>query len=363
MAGVEAVWQTASRGGGSWTNNTFLLIKTNAAGEVEWRKNYTRGNAYSVSLTNDGGYLLAGRGQSNLVKVDSEGNMQWNKTFTAFDNSGMVYSAIQTKDGGYAIVGTDESKEGPEGALVKTDSEGSIQWTKTYGEPNKLYDAYSVVETNDCGYAIAGKVAPGAGYGDMWLLKTDVSGEVQWEKTYGGQEPETANSIVKTGDGGYLLVGSTDSVGAGNSDGWAVKVDSQGNKQWSKTFGEEGEDFFKDAVQASDGGYVITGITNSIKNPVVVVVKLSAFGELDWEKSYEGDHSAESIIATSDGGYAFAGYKNRDVSRNITVWLVKIATDVSAQQTQLFDTILIVVALVIVAGLGLGLLVYLIRKK
>jgi len=116
-------------------------------------------------------------------------------------------------------------------------------------------------------------------------------------------------------------------------------------------------------VQASDGGYVITGITNSIKNPVVVVVKLSAFGELDWEKSYEGDHSAESIIATSDGGYAFAGYKNRDVSRNITVWLVKIATDVSAQQTQLFDTILIVVALVIVAGLGLGLLVYLIRKK
>jgi hypothetical protein len=209
IAGVEAVWETAPRGGGSWTNNTFLLIKTDAEGEVQWRKNYTRGNAYSVSLTNDGSYVLAGRGESNLVKVDSEGNMQW-----------------------------------------------------------------------------------------------------------------------------------------------------------SKTFGGAVNDIFTDVIQVSDGGYVIAGITDSIRNPVVVVVKFSAFGELVWEKSYEGEHRAESLIVTFDGGYAFAGYRNRDVERNIAVCLVKIAPDPNAQETELLYTTLIVVAVVIVvAGLGLGLLIYLIKRK
>lgn len=372
IAGVEAVWETASRGGGSWTNNTFLLIKTDAVGEVRWRKNYTRGNAYSVSLTNDGGYVLAGRGESNLVKVDSEGNMQWNKTYTAFDDGGMlgmVYSVIQTKDDGYALVGTSESKGYTEGILIKTDSNGMLQWNKTYGSPSKMYDAYSIVETDDGGYAITGQLAPGAGYGDAWLLKTDASGNVQWEKTYGGQETEWALSFAKTLDGGYLLVGKTDSFGAGSGDGWAVKVDSQGNMQWNKTYGGAGEDFFTDVVQASGGGYALAGITDSISTMrATVVVKLSASGELEWEKSFPSYNSPESMIAASDGGYVFAGNMGSG-SPDDMVWAVKIAPDYSPQETEpspsepFPTTWIVAVAIVAVTVVGVGLLVYLRKRK
>ncbi len=266
---------------------------------------------------------------------------------------------IQTNDDGFAIVGYgDHPLYGTESRLVKTDSKGNLLWNKTYGEPNESSIVLSIVQADDCGYALAGSTR-----GDMWLVRTDSNGDVQWEERYGGQNGDDCSSVVRTIDGGYLLAGSTASFGAGDSDGWVVKCDSQGNMQWSKTYGETGRDGLRGAIQARNGGYVLVGRTDTISSPAGVVVKLSASGELEWEKSL-GDNTPESVTVASDGGYIFVGYKGEPTNRDNEVWAVKIAPDSGAQETvPLYATWIVVAVVITVAGLGLGLLIYLMKRN
>ncbi len=160
-----------------------------------------------------------------LVKVDSSGNHEWNQTYgeAYFDHA---LSVVETSDGGYALAGVSESS----GAgysdfwLVKVDSSGNHLWNQTYG--GALWEeAECVVETSDGGYALAGFTESfGAGFADFWLVKTDAAGNMLWNKTCGGTENDFAFSVVETSDGGYALAGSTDSFGAGSNDFWLVKL-------------------------------------------------------------------------------------------------------------------------------------------
>jgi hypothetical protein len=331
IAGTTGDWVTASRGGGSWTNNTLTLTKTNSAGEVQWTKNYTRGNLQSATLTSDGGYALAGTGEDSLIKTDSQGNMQWSMKYSAFDGAS-VSSVIQAQDGGFVVAGHgDQPVSGTEGRLVKTDSNGNVQWSKTYGVESEIMFVRSVMETGDGGYALAGSTTYlDAGGGDALLLKVDSSGNVQWEKTYGGTGGDEADSLTNTGDGGYLLVGETHSFGANNQNGWVVKTDSQGNMQWDKTYDAIGARYFSDAVQVDYDAYVLTGVISDTQGSVVV--KLSGSGDLEWQKNYAGDNRINSVTETLDGGYVFAGYRDGG-GQNSAVWAVKIAPDSSPQET------------------------------
>jgi predicted secreted protein len=141
---------------------------------------------------------------------------------------------IQTSDGGYALAGSTQSF----GAgswdfwLVKTDAAGNAQWNRTYGGTSDD-EAYALVQTVDGGYALAGYTGSiGAGYYDFWLVKTDASGNEQWNKTYGGTGDDDASALVQTGDGGYALAGRTESFGAGNYDFWLVKTDVESGLAW-----------------------------------------------------------------------------------------------------------------------------------
>jgi hypothetical protein len=121
--------------------------------------------------------------------------------------------------------------------LVKTDSSGNKQWDKTFGGTD-WDEAHSVQQTSDGGYILAGETnSYGAGSCDFWLVKTDSNGNKQWDKTFGGIDHDKAVSVQQTSDGGYILAGETYSYGAGSRDFWLVKTDSNGNKQWDKTFG------------------------------------------------------------------------------------------------------------------------------
>jgi hypothetical protein len=195
--------------------------------------------AYSVIQTSDGGYALAGYTDSYgaysfqydfwLVKTDASGNAQWNRTYGGTGND-QAYALVQTSDGGYALAGRTNSFGAGQYDfwLVKTDYAGNMQWNKTYGGTSYDY-AYSVVQTSDGGYALAGHTRSfGAGSTDFWLVKTDASGNAQWNKTYGGTEFDAAYALVETGDGGYALAGITLSYGASNSDFWLVKTDENG---------------------------------------------------------------------------------------------------------------------------------------
>jgi predicted secreted protein len=164
---------------------------------------------------------------SQAVKAELS-TVGWNRTYggTGLERA---FALVQTTDGGYALAGhTDSFGAGSADFwLVKTDTSGNMQWNKTYGEIG-VDEAEALVQTVDGGYALAGWTTIGAGDYDFWLVKTDASGTVQWDKTYGGTNEEHAYALVQTTDGGYALAGFTASFGAGNYDFWLVKTDASG---------------------------------------------------------------------------------------------------------------------------------------
>ena len=149
--------------------------------------------------------------------------------------------------------------------LVKTDSAGTMQWNKTYGGTS-VEQAYTVVQTTDGGYVFTGftasfKTGP-SGY-DAWLVKTDSAGTMQWNKTYGGTGNDLGSSALQTVDGGYVIGGMTASFGAGGQDAWLIKTDAAGNALWSKTYGGVNNDVFWSVALTNDGGYMVAASTDS----------------------------------------------------------------------------------------------------
>ena len=321
------------------------LAKTDSFGNMQW--NMTYGSAgidyvgYSLVQTVDGGFASAGYAYSYaasnadvyLVKTDSAGSMQWNKTYGGTNND-RGYSLVQTNDGGYVIAGLTNSFGAgfSDVYLVKTDSVGSMQWNKTYGGTN-IDDGYSLVKTLDGGFAIAGDTYSfGAGSSDAYSIKTDGDGNMQWNKTYGGIGNDVGYSLVKTLDGGFAIAGYTYSFGAGSSDAYLIKTDDSGNMQWNKTYGGTGDDEGLSIAQTNDGAYAITGFTYPFGagGLDIYFVKTDASGNMQWSKTYGGTSNdvGYSLVKTLDGGFAIAGYAY-SFGASSDVYMVK--TDISGE--------------------------------
>jgi len=193
----------------------------------------------------------------------------------------------------------------------------------------------SLIQTSDGSYVIAGATnSSGAGYVDFYVVKLDANGSLQWTKTIGGPGYEIGHSLIQTSDDGYAIVGTTGSFGAGETDVYVVKLDANGNLQWTKTIGGPKREWGFSLTQTSDGGYAITGTTSSDElaayfGPAeadVYVVKLDATGNLQWTKTIGGPASEEgnSLIQTSDGGYAIAGITESFGAGEADVYVVKL---------------------------------------
>jgi len=328
---------TISFGAGS---GDVYVVKLDANGNLQWTKTIggpasEEGN--SLIQTSDGGYVIAGytssfgAGQLDVyvVKLDANGNLQWTKTIGG-KKADVGTSLIQTSDGGYAIAGFTESFGAGEWDVyvVKLDASGNLQWTKTIGGP-KGDEGYSLIQTSDGGYVIAGYTNSfGAGKADVYVVKLDAKGNLQWTKTIGGPESEIGNSLTQTSDGGYAITGTTGSFGTGKAAVYVVKLDAKGNLQWTKTIGGPESEVGLSLIQTSDGGYAIAGITESFGAGEwdVYVVKLDANGNLQWTKTIGGTKGEEgkSIIQTSDGGYAIAGTTASFDAGDLDVYVVKL---------------------------------------
>ncbi len=199
--------------------------------------------------------------------------VEWSRTFGGV-GSDHGYSVQQTKDGGYIISGMWDFHNLSNGDLlnikgdvwlIKTDSRGEEEWNKTFGGASRdRSEGSSVQQTKDGGYIINGPTrAYGAGKEDVWLIKTDSRGKEEWNKTFGGAENEQSYSVQQTKDGGYIITGYTQSYGAGKGDVWLIKTDSRGKEEWNETFGGGKPDLGVCVQQTKDGGYIITGLTES----------------------------------------------------------------------------------------------------
>jgi hypothetical protein len=249
----------AGNGRDGYRDSDSWLIKTDAQGKERWNKTFKGGHSFSsVQQTSDGGYIVAG---TMLIKTDANGNQQWNRTFGNL--SEYFYSVRQTSDGGYILVGsTFTIMTSGDALLIKIDASGNEQWNRTLGG---IHDdvTNSVEQTNDGGYILAGSTSSyGAGQNDAWLIKTDAKGNEMWNKTFGGMSYDYAFSVQQTPDDGYILAGSTKSYGA-IFDAWLIKTNASGKMQWSKIIGGAKGDSAESIQLTQDGGYILAGSTSS----------------------------------------------------------------------------------------------------
>ncbi|MCK5370515.1 MAG: hypothetical protein KAQ62_18260 [Cyclobacteriaceae bacterium] len=262
-------------------NDDYYLIKTDSLGITVWEKTYdagSRDHCASICLTSDGGYLLIGTTSANIyiIKVDSGGGIVWDRTF--LDMSGA--SIIETADNNFMIAGTKYTIVNNEferdAMIMKINSNGIPVWTKTFGIEQSR--AKSIFPTSTGGYIAAGYTqVSSSNIRDMYLINIDSNGDTIWIRNYGGDSIDSSDSVTQTSDGGFILTGSTDSFGAGNFDLYLVKVDQGGSFQWQKTFGGTNSDYGRAVVLSSEDGFVITGT----KDNELYLIKTDANGNVN----------------------------------------------------------------------------------
>jgi gliding motility-associated-like protein len=368
-----------------------LFLFTNANGQTIHWQNTIGGDNYEwadfIELTNDGNYISGGYSDSDisrdktensrglndfwLIKIDdSSGNLLWQKTIGGIDRDHLI-SAKETTDGGYILGGysasgisgekTQNSRGYDDYWVVKLDANRNIVWDKTYGG-NGFDRLTSIIQTDDGGYLMGGssdsnmsgeKSENSRGDIDMWLIKIDASGNIIWQKTFGGSKMDWVESMIKTPDGGYILAGSSHSDISGeknqNSRGigdyWILKIDASGTMVWQKTIGGNNGDYAKSIVASSDGNYIIGGDSSSTisgeKNQNTIngsddvwLIKLDDNGQLLWQKNIGGNstESFENMRITSDDGLILGIMSYSDISGAKTevsrgdrdYWMVKL---------------------------------------
>lgn len=293
-------------------------------------------------------------------------SIQWQKCLGG-SNEDRPFSIQQTTEGGYIVVGFSASSDGDVTSVngwtdlwvVKLNNLGNIEWQKCLGGSGQYDYGFSIEQTTDQGYIVAGStmandgdVSGNHGWADIWVVKLNNSGSIEWQKCLGGSSYEWPRSIQQTEDGGYIVAGTTESVDGdvtgnhGNKDYWIVKLDSLGILIWQKCLGGTAYDGGESIQQTFDGGYIVAGggggfdtLTCTHGSTDAWITKLSDLGNIEWQKCLGGTGSevAHAIKQTADSGYIVANetYSNDgDVSGNHgygDYWIVKLNTVGSIQ--------------------------------
>jgi len=311
--GYIVVGYTYSFGAGY---SDVYLIKADASGETLWTRTYGGAGSdegCSLQQTTDGGYIIAGNGDDYLIKTNASGDTLWTRAYCGTQGDG-GQSVQQTTDGGYIIAGGIYFGAGDwDVYLIKTNASGDTLWTRTYGGTREDRGR-SVQQTADGGYVIAGSTRSfgAGGYNDVYLIKTNDQGDTLWTRTYGGTGFDSnGSSVQQTTDGGYIITGYTSCFGAGQ-DVYLIKTNAQGDTLWTRTYGGLGIDEGYSLQQTTGGGYIIAGSTNSFGagDWDVYLIKTNASGDTLWTRTYGGTNGewGNSVRQTTDGGYIITGY-------------------------------------------------------
>jgi hypothetical protein len=367
----------------------FWVLKLTNTGSIQWKKNYGGSDVEApleIQQTSDGGYIVAGYTRSNnwdvsgnhgdydawVLKLNSAGAIQWQR---CLGGSGWeeAWSVQQTSDGGYIIAGRSTSTDGDVTVnhgffdfwVVKLNQDGEIEWQRSLGGSDEDI-GYAIVQTSDGGYIVAGSsssvdgnVTGNHGGLDYWVVKLNFEGKIEWEKSLGGSSLDRANDILQTRDGGYSILGQSysnngDATGNhGNNDFWVVKLSVDGAIMWQKSLGGSNDDYGRSIYQTIDGGYMMVGRTQSNDGDVIGndggadlwIVKLGEFGDFEWQKSFGGTKAeiGHSVQQTIDGGFIMTGQaksNNGDLTENQgsdDYWVIKLSPE-SSPTTTLIST-------------------------
>ncbi len=291
-----------------------------AAPAVEWSNAFARGEGHFVEQTRDGGLILTGWIESGgngadifLAKYDGGGRNLWLQTYQGYGYNDS-HCVREVSGGGFIVAGETKSKDADDHDVyvLRTDGKGILLWEKVFGGPRCDY-AWSVRQTKDGGFIMAGGTESfGAGIYDVYLVKLDSSGNVVWEKTYGGAASDCGYSLLQLADGGFLIAGNAESFGAGNPDVYLLRTDAGGELIWQKTYGGSGSDYGWLLLEAAGGGYVIAGEKEVSGEQgagfAAYLLKVDNHGNLLWEKTYGGGKvsSFYGACRVSDG-YVLTG--------------------------------------------------------
>ena len=293
-----------------------LLKSTESTSNTTWIE--TIGGNYDdwardVQQTPDGGYIVCGHSESSfahnsilIARLDSDGNVVWSKVYKTQYYSD-AYAIQRTYDGSYIIAGKTYSSNGYIFTITKIDPDGNLKWCSSISGISYYSKPY-IQQTSDHGYIISGTTDSfGAGKEDFIIVKLDSSGTFQWAKTFGGGNNDENYSVWQTKDDGYILTGLTRSFGATNNNFLIIKIDKNGEEQWSKMYDEDHATYGKFAYQTSDGSYIVVGSNYSD----IIIMKLNPSGSIVWKKTFkEGNCDVYSFQPTSDGGYIISGDVN-----------------------------------------------------
>jgi hypothetical protein len=374
------------------SNNSYFIdpeLNTEFLGEVEWIKNFGGSGeetAQAIIPTTDGGIAVLGYTNSTdgdlegkslpvndywLLKLDAEGNLQWNKTYGGSkDDRGQAVA--QTKDGGYILTGYAMSDDGDasnnegfhDNWILKVDAAGTMEWQQSFGFSGHDH-SYDIIETQDGGYFFIGfldiTAARSDGYtekgeyltrhgvGEFWGTKLDAQGQMEWRRYFGGTNNDRAHAVIQADDGGFVLAGFSESDDfdisetKGSYDFWVVKITDLGELVWERSFGGSGIEISYDIAKTNDNAYVITGntfsddtdISNNKGESDFWLIKIDDTGNLLWEKTYGGTQfdAAQGLSASLDGGYFLVGNsKSLDIDATYNggendLWVIKTASN------------------------------------
>jgi len=371
------------------TGTEFDAPVTRFLGELEWIKSFGgsgEDTAQAIVETTDGGYAILGFTNSTdgdvldkslavndywLLKLDAQGNLQWNKTYGGSkDDRGQ--SLVQTQDGGYALTGYAMSDDGDgsvnngfhDNWVLKLDASGTIEWEKSFGFSGHDH-SYDILQTIDGGYFFTGflditsaradgntekaETLTRHGVGEFWGTRINKIGDVEWRGYFGGTNNDRAHAVVQSEDMGFVMAGFSESDDfdisntQGSYDFWMVKVDENGNMIWERSFGGSGIEIAYDIAKTNDNGYVIVGNTfsadgdigKSIGESDIWLIKVNDAGSLVWGRSFGGSQfdAAQAVSTSKDGGFFVIGNsKSLDLDTNANagendIWIIKTDSD------------------------------------
>ncbi|MFQ6613084.1 MAG: hypothetical protein ACE5D2_08300 [Fidelibacterota bacterium] len=335
-----------------YRDHDLWLLKADKTGSEIWQRRLggnSTDRANAIIQARDGNLLVAGEtysfGQGTydmwLINLDVDGNISWHRTY---GGSGIerAYDLCQAQDKGFVLTGFTEApgRGSSDVIILKTDSLGNQEWSQTYGGEG-IDRGYGICNLGNRGYAIAGYTTSNTSGGlDMLILRVDKNGYKLWEINYGGKKDDQARAILFTSDGGLIVAGGTYSEGSGLEDLICLRLDLEGKVLWKKVYGGKLSDGATAVAETVDGGFILTGYTESESAGYqdVWLLKLDNNGDQLWSRTFGGPTTdeANAVKQTSDDGYIVSGLSKSTGYRETDVWVIKTDSQGRKEWDQVF---------------------------